>query len=130
MLPKVFNPRTIFKRHWSFDDKRRIIYQYYGSMHDFRRPVKTQADVAKFLRIHTATVNATILRFQRGGYNFESLKRKQNARYKKLSPRLRRQLLSKRLLQQWIPFSMQERVAIIENIWGVQVFTSFLHRFY
>ena len=44
--------------------------------------------------------------------------------------RLKRILLNKKLLQQWGPFSMSERVEIIEKVWGYKTNRSFLTRFY
>ena len=50
--------------------------------------------------------------------------------FQMISARLRRTLLSARLLQDWAPFSVRERAQIINRLWGVQLTWTVLQRFY
>ena len=47
-----------------------------------------------------------------------------------LSPRLKRLLLSARLLQEWAPFGVRERALMIERLWQVRITFPVLQRFY
>ena len=106
-----------------------IIFTYYGSLTRFTEPVMTKAEVAKKLRIAPSTVSLNIRRFIGGGHSFEAMQAKKQS-FLRVPARLKRTLLSRRLLQEWGAFSMPERVDIIERVWDYETNVSFLSRFY
>ena len=106
-----------------------MVYLYYGSLTTFGRPVMKMADVARQLRIAKSTVSLNIRRFIGGGFNLDAMQSKKKS-FLKVPARLQRVLLSAKVLQEWSPFSMKERVQIIERVWDYTTNVSFLSRFY
>ena len=47
-----------------------------------------------------------------------------------IDARLKRRLLSAKLLQEWAPFSIRERAEMIRRLWNVQLTWTVLHKFY
>ena len=106
-----------------------IVFAYYGSLTRFDGPVMSKADVAKKLRMAPSTVSLNIKRFIAGGHSFDAMQAKKKS-FTKVPARLKRTLLSTKLLQEWGAFSMPERVQIIERVWDYPTNVSFLARFY
>ena len=85
--------------------------------------------IAKKLRIPPETVRRTVLQFEQRGHDFGRLGL-HRPRFKHFTPRIKRHLLSKSLLEHWAPYSIAERAEIISRVWGEQISRSQLQRFY
>ena len=125
----MFDPAKKARRRLTDADRKRIVYSFYGSITDFRRQVRSTAQVAKELTFHQSTVQNVIRIFRAKGYNFEAMMSPKKP-FLMLSPRLKRLLLSARLLQEWAPFGVRERALMIERLWQVRITFPVLQRFY
>ena len=81
------------------------------------------------LTIHYNTVQYVLKLFQSRGYDFDAMMRPKKP-FLMIDDRLKRKLLSAKLLQEWAPFSVRERAQIIRRVWGVQLTWTVLQRFY
>ena len=70
------------------------------------------------MTIHCSTVRKTINLFIAKGYVFEAMLNPKKP-FQMIDDRLRRRLLSARLLQEWAPFSIRERAEMIRRLWNV-----------
>ena len=85
--------------------------------------------IGKKLRIAFETVRRTIRVFEQRGYHFDRLSTKRQ-RFKIMTARLKRHLLSKSLLEHWAPYAIHERAKMMEELFGVSMSRAHLTRFY
>ena len=114
-IAKPFDPFKRVQKSLTMEEKTRIIYTYFGSLIRFDRPVISKLGTAKKLRMAFSTVHQNIKRFVMNGHNFQMLMRKKQS-FVKIPARLKRKLLQGKLLQEWGPFSIAERVRIISRV--------------
>ena len=96
---------------------------------NYERPVRSYGVIGALLRIPKVTVFDVCRAFQQRGHDIDRLGHKRD-RFKVVTPRIKRSLLSVKLLQDWAPFTLKERSEIIKRIWNVTLSATHLRRFY
>ena len=109
--------------------KKRIVFQRYGSLTDFRHAVMYIKAVARLLRIPRSTVQNCLRKFVDGGSTLSVFVRPAR-QFLVIQPRLKRVLLHKATLQQWAPFSIRERLEIIRILYREKMSYATLRSFY
>ena len=117
-------------RSFSADEKLRVIGYRYGSMVYFREPVRTVAQVAKLLYMPYSTVERILKKFEAANCKIKSVTAKRARSFKCIPVHVRRVLLSQHLLQVWSPYSLVERVQLIQSTMGLRISSHTLWRFY
>ena len=129
-LPRAFNP---FKRRYrllTLYEKKQIVFMRFGSLSHFDGRIHhSYGQIERQLRIPYSTMKSVVDKFRVGGYTLPSLT-PTYGRFKNIPVRLKRVLLSTELLQQWAPFTINERVAAIAQLWDHSMSRSSLQRFY
>ena len=128
-IQREFNPYKREKRHLPLDLRKKILFTYYGSLTRFDRPIMTQMEASRKLMIRQPTLSKMLKRFRQSGHDISRLYPKR-VPFRMISPRLKRTLLSKQLLQEWGPFSIKERVRIIDRVWQQKINWATLINFY
>ena len=70
------------------------------------------------MTIPYSTVETTIKKFNAKGYDFDAMMNPKKP-FLMINERLKRRLLSAKLLQEWAPFSIRERAQLIRRLWDV-----------
>ena len=103
----------------------------YGSINRFRRQIRTVRQVSDKLRIPWTTVNRVLNQFIASGKRVDSLLRKKEPRhYRCIDEDVKQILLSDEMVRAWAPYSIAERVVLLENHMGCKISTHTLWRFY
>ena len=118
------------RRPLSRNDRRRIIYSRFGSETDFSHHRMTCLEISRKLLIPLSTVGFTLVQFERRGRRLDAFERPLDNRFRNIPEPVRQQLVARELLQEWAPFNLRERVAIIERVYAVKISTFTLHKFY
>ena len=63
-------------------------------------------------------METTIKKFNAKGYDFEAMMNPKKP-FLMIDERLKRRLISAKLLQEWLPFSIRERAELIRRLWNV-----------
>ena len=109
---------------------KRIIFLRYGSLTNFNQSQLTVSEISRQLRLPWTTVKDFLNRFHRVGSDFEATQANRRHKFMSIPPRLRRALISKKLLQEWAPYSIKERVDMIERVWQFKMSTTQLAKLY
>ena len=112
-------------------DKHRMIYLRYGSLSDFSQEQMSKCQVARLLRMPPMTVIRNLNQFVRAEFNFTAaFDNRRSTRFNFMSERLKTALVDKRMLQLWAPYSINQRVEIVRNVFQESIGRSTLQRFY
>ena len=119
-------------RNLDRDTCRKIIYFRYNSLEDFSTVHRTVAEICRPLRLAWTTVYDYLNRFQARDCDFERsmIRCPSLTKFGSIPSRLLRKLISKKLLQEWAPYTIRERVAIIQRVWDFKMSTTQLEKVY
>ena len=87
-------------------------------------------EIGRRLRIGESTVRRFLNKFIQVGCSFERLGHKERGKFKMFPETVRRQLLDDGVLEAWMPFSLKERIQLIERLFHITTSPKTLGQFY
>ena len=118
------------KRRLDKETKLRIINLRYGSLVNFDQPVRDIREISKALHLPWSTIQHFLRAFDIKGKQLQNVIEKPPRRFSTLPPNVQTWLLSKEILQCWAPFSLKERVLLLQNAFGILPSPNTLWEFY
>ena len=118
------------KRRLDKETKLRIINLRYGSLVNFDQPVRDIREISKALHLPWSTIQHFLRAFDMKGKQLQNVIEKPPRRFSTLPPNVQTWLLSKEILQCWAPFSLKERVLLLQNAFGILPSPNTLWEFY
>ena len=110
------------------DDQKRIVFARYGSLTDFSAVKMTYPQIERLLMLPRQACLVMIHRFHQRGNDF-SLLGSQRVQFSKLLP-IKHYLVSPEIIKLWRPYGTKHRRLLIQRLFGIDVGTETLRRFY
>ena len=117
------------RRSRNLDDKKRVLYHRFGSLEDFSSVRMTIQQIAAKLYMPWSTVRGIITRFVAAGYRFSAFERAQR-RFGCIKAEIQEKLLDAATLREWKPYSLRERLIMMDRLWNVKISFNTLQCFY